>query len=168
MYIFTIYMGDKKKYKTYFAVGFIILITIIIFTFIQIIFKEKFIAPDSQVVEIGSWFFGLTISAMIPGLFYEGGEGYNLVLGRFTKKEKAFMWFILELLIGFLIVSGFVWLSHFLFSNFYQYIHLFVVEWILLLYIWFSKRSNYKFPWFYTIVINLILITGGYFIYTFY
>lgn len=161
-------MKKSKKDKTHFVVQFIILITVIIFTAIQIIFKEKFISADSQIVSIGSWFFGLTVSAMIPGLIYKGGKGYNLVLGRFTEKEKAFGWFILELLVVFLIVGGLVWLSHFLFSSFYQYTHLLIIEWILLLYIWFSKKSSYKFPWFYTIVTNIILIIAGYFIYGFY
>ena len=161
-------MSNKKKYETYFAVEFIILVFVVVFTFIQIFFKTEFIGPESQIVNIGSWFFGLTISAMIPGLVYKGGEGYNLVFNRFTKKEKAFMWFIIELIIGFLIISGLIWSSHFLFSNFYQYVHLFLIEWILIVYIWFSQRSDYKFPWFYTIVTNLILFAGGYFIYRFY
>jgi len=149
-------------------VEFIILVTSVVFTFIEIWFKDQFVSPTSWIVGFGSFVFGLTVSAMIPGIFYKGGEGYNLVLDRFTKKEKAFGWFLLELLIGFGIVAGLLWTSNYLFKTFYNYVYLMIIEWLLLVYIWFSNRSKYKFPWFYTVVTNIILVGCGYIIYALY
>ncbi|MFA6023517.1 MAG: hypothetical protein WC781_05505 [Candidatus Pacearchaeota archaeon] len=159
---------SRDNYKTYWIVELCILVATSIFTFVQIIFKQEFVSSTSQIISIGSWFFGLTVAAMIPGIFYKGGEGYNLVFGKFTHKENAFLWFLLELVVALLIAAGLVWIVNYLFELFYNYIHLIIVEWVLMVYIWFSNRSDYNFPWFYTIITNLILIANGYFIFRFY
>ncbi|RLG24385.1 hypothetical protein DRN76_04090 [Methanosarcinales archaeon] len=57
-------------------------------------------------VTFSVWFFTLTISAMMPGIFYEGGKGYSKIFGShlFSTKEKGFVFFLLELVVGFFLV----------------------------------------------------------------
>jgi len=43
---------------------------------------------------------------MMPGIFYEGGKGYSKIFGShlFSTKEKGFVFFLLELVVGFFLV----------------------------------------------------------------
>lgn len=112
---------------------------------------------------VASWFFGLTASGILK---------YLLSVKRFENKpytvferEKNFIKFLLKIIFLFLVTSLAMWLIKILFQKFFYFTHLFLVEWLLIVYIWFCIENKYKFPWFYTIILNIILSINAYYIY---
>jgi hypothetical protein len=158
-------MSKKDKIK-WFTEGVIFLILSIYILFLWL-FKEATISHIDVLVPFSVWFFTLTIGAMIPGIIYEGGKGYSKIFGShlFTTKEKGFVFFLLELIVGFFLVLLFGLFLSWALPLIKKYLVLIFVEWVLLVYVWFTRMRKYKFPWFYTIITNLIIIFWGVIIY---
>ncbi len=129
--------------------------------------KTSVLTHISALINFSVWFFTLTISAILPGIFYEGGKGYSKIFGShlFSTKEKGFVFFLLELVVGFFLVLLFGLFLNSTLPVIKEYLILLFIEWILLVYIWFCRMREYKFPWFYTILTNIVLIFWGSIIY---
>jgi len=129
--------------------------------------KDVVITHIDMLVPFSVWFITLTIGAMIPGIIYEGGKGYSKIFGSnlFTTKEKGFVFFLLELVVGFFLVLLFGLFLNWVLPLIKVYIVLIFVEWVLFVYIWFCRMRKYRFPWFYTITTNLIIFFWGFMIY---
>lgn len=155
-----------KKYKAYLITFVVILVIISSITILEIVYKSSLsrIKPLMlNIMMVASWFFGLTASGIIKDF---------LSLKRFENKpypvferEKNFMKFLLKIIFLFLTTSLAIWVMKALFQSFFYFVHLFFVEWLLIVYIWFCIENKYKFPWVYTTTINLILLINAYYIY---
>lgn len=162
-------MKQNNKLKSQVSIELAILIIIGIFVLLQWLMKEQFLNTIYPLLNIITWFFMLTISAMIPGIIYEGGKGWSKILGEgiITTKEKGFVFYLLNLILIFSLVLFFGlflnWVLHFL----VKYLILIFVEWIIIVYIWFCIYHEYRFPWSYTIITNSILIFYAIIIYKF-
>ncbi|MBM3200714.1 hypothetical protein FJZ53_07275 [Candidatus Woesearchaeota archaeon] len=153
------------KYKPYLIIILAVLITVSLITILEIIYKQSLsnIKPLMlNIMMVASWFFGLTISGIIRHL---------LSIKQFQNKpylvferEKNFIRFLIKIVLLFLATSLAIWLTKMLFQHFFYFIHLLLVEWLLIVYIWFCVENKYKFPWFFTVVINLILLANAYII----
>jgi len=147
----------------------------VIFTIVGIyvlllwLFQESVLSHIDVLINFSVWFFTLTIGSMIPGILFEGGKGYSKIFGShlFTTKEKGFVFFLLELVLGFFLLILFGLTLNWILPLVKKYLILIFVEWVLLVYIWFSRMRSYKFPWFYTLITNLILLFWGSVIYFF-
>lgn len=154
-------MSHKKssKIKVYFYTELIVFIILTINFAIMYFFADKILPIISESSAIFSWFFTLTLGAMIPGIIYKGGDGYSkLTKGGFITKEKGFLFLFLDLIIITIIIfiSGFVFNWIFLFVT--KYIILILIEWILLFYVTYTRIRDYTFPTFYFLVTNIIII----------
>lgn len=159
----------NNKLKLQVSIELAILIIIGIFVLLQWLMKEQFLNTIYPFLNIITWFFTLTISAMIPGIIYEGGKGWSKILdeGIFTTKERGFVFYLLNLILIAILVLLFGiflnWILYFL----VKYLILISVEWIIIVYIWFCRDHEYTFPWSYTIITNLILIFYAIILYKF-
>jgi len=130
---------------------------------------EKVIQKVDVLIRFTVWFLTLTIPAMLPGLIYEGGKGYSKILqsNLISTKEKGYLFFLLEIVVGFFLVLLFGLLLDWFLPTIKKYLVLIFIEWLLLLYIVFSKARKYKFPWAYFLFTNIIVIFWWFIIYKF-
>ncbi len=150
-----------------------IITTSIIFLIIGIYLLLLWIIPEfifngiKNMLPFFNWFFGLTLAPIIPGILYKGGKGYNKIFGSnlFQKKEKGFLYFFLDLLIGFFIVAVSIFLISIALPLIIKYVILIFIFWILLFYIWFNRYNKYKFPHYYFWTTLILIIVGGIIIY---
>ncbi len=155
-----------KKYKAYLIMFVVILVIVSLVTVLELVYKSSLskIKPLMlNIMMVASWFFGLTASGIIKDfLSVKHFENKSYLV---FEREKNFMKFLLKIILLFLVMSLAMLLIKALFQAFFYFVHLFFVEWLLIVYIWFCIENKYKFPWFYTITINLILLINAYYIY---
>jgi len=136
-------------------------------TIVQIVFKGKFVAFVEPFVGGISFVIAISVAAVLPGIAFKGEEWYvRLFKGTFSR-EKGFLIFLIE--IG--IALGVAIAAHQLIIKFLpqviNYVWILVVEWFVLLYVWFVRIKHYGFPWFYVIATNVILAVFAYVTYRF-
>jgi len=160
-------MGKNSKEKIKWWTEFVIFFITGVYVLLLWLIKDTIVSHINVLLTFSVWFFTLTIGAMIPGIVYEGGKGYSKIFGNhlFSTKEKGFVFFLLELVVGFFLVLLFGLFLNWALPIVKEYLILIFVEWILLVYIWFCRIRKYKFPWFYTLITNLILILWSLIIY---
>lgn len=155
-----------KKYKAYLIMFIVILVIVGSVTVLELVYKSSLsrIKPLMlNIMMVASWFFGLTASGIIKdflSLKHFQNKPYPVF-----EREKNFLKFLLKIIFLFLVTSLAIWLIKILFQSFFYFVHLFFVEWLIIVYIWFCIENKYKFPWVYTITINLILLINAYYIY---
>lgn len=159
---------EKTKLKIYLWTFAICFIFLGIYFLTLLFFKDFILEQINKSSNFIAWFFTLTLGAMIPGLIYKGGDGYSkLIKGKFIIKEKGFAYHFLDTFLVTLIILLSGLLFSWLFGFILEYALIILIVWTLIFYITYCRKHDYKFPWLYFIVINLINLFWGFMIYRF-
>ena len=163
---------DDTEYRTYrmhFKIAIVILIVSGAITALEIAYKIRLLESRQPLAMLGyiavgtSWFFGLTVSGILKRLLIRNKDSYNHE--GYLRKEKQFLGFLFTIIFMFFVTTAVIGGSKWLFDRLFPFMHLVLIEWVLIIYIWFCLEKKYKFPWFYAISTNMILLANAYCIY---
>ena len=150
-----------------FKIELIFLVILTALTIVQFFFKETFLSLVEPLINKLMFMIAASVGATLPGLIYRTGEWYTRVIkGENTRvRERAFFVFLIETGLAVLLAITLQRLLLTLFPEFIKYIWLILLEWFLIVYLWFTRIKKYSFPWFYVIATNVIIILFGFITY---
>ena len=159
----------SSSFSVKFKIELGMLVILAVLTILLFIFKGAFINALEPVVRKLSFVIAASVAAILPGIVYKGGEWYlKFFRGDSLKtREKSFLIFILELGVAIILAIIAQRIIVNLFPQFIKYVWILLVEWFLLLYVWFIRVKRLGFPWFYVIATNVILAVFAYITYTY-
>jgi hypothetical protein len=158
-----------SSFGTRFKVEVAMLIALAVLTAAQIFFKDKFVSLVEPFVGGISFVIAASIAAVLPGIAYKSEEWYvKLFTGeQFSTREKRFIVFLIEVGVALALAVVAQQLIIKFLPQFIKYAWVLLVEWLLLLYVFFTRIKHYGFPWFYLIATNIILAVFAYVTYRF-
>lgn len=149
---------DEKSRKQFVIIEFIIFAFLAIVTLIEVFSFPFFNNVFNFLKEPVSWFFGLTIGAVIPKWINPLKEKFNkAVLGKIVSQE-SFIFFILNLVImTFVILYVKKW-SLSLLVIFPTFFHVLFVQWMIIVYMWHKFSNQYEIEWRYVIATEVFAL----------
>ena len=160
---------EYRTYRMYLIIAVVILLVSGAITVLEIAYKIRLLESRQPLAILGyiavgtAWFFGLTISGILKRLVFWERTNYNAE--GYLRKEKQFLGFLFTIIFMFFITSLVIGGSRWLFDRLLPFMHLVLIEWVLIIYIWFCLEKKYRFPWFYAISTNMIVLANAYCIY---
>jgi hypothetical protein len=147
-------MDEHEKFMTFETVIFI---SLLIITTLEIIFPKNFAEFFLRVNDYTSWILGLTVGLVIPDMI-------SRIKSKLEKKtiipqvSDSFTLFIANAAILTFIValSRGVVLSFL--NGYYEFFHLILTQWIILVYLWFKLANGFKISTRYVIATELMLV----------
>lgn len=128
-----------------------------VFTLLEIFdylfFKEIFM----RMSEYLSWFLGLTVATVVPDWIYKVKYKIDRIMGRFLPNER-FVFFFMNLIFMTVTVVLAKQLSIFFMKRYFEFFHIIITQWLVVVYIWFKFVHDFKINKRYVITAEILVV----------
>lgn len=147
-------IDENKKFLVIEAAIFTFLAA---FTLLEIFdylfFKELFM----RMSEYLSWFLGLTVATVVPDWISMVKYRIDRMMGRFLPNER-FVFFFMNLIFMTVTVALAKQLAIFFMKRYFEFFHIIITQWLVVVYIWFKFVHDFKINLRYVIAAEILVI----------
>lgn len=149
---------QDDKFKIYaVALFFFLGLVTILEIFNKHIFAELFLRMSSNI----SWILGLTVGMVVPDILLRIRShtiGKHITKRFFPETDERFLLFLANAAILTFIVSLARGIVVVFLTDYYEYFHLIIIQWFVLVYLWFKFINGFKTEWKYVLATEITLI----------
>lgn len=121
--------------------------------FDYLFFKELFM----RMSEYLSWFLGLTVATVVPDWISMVKYRIDKIMGRFLLNER-FVFFFMNLIFMTVTVALAKQLAIFFMKRYFEFFHIIITQWLVVVYIWFKFVHDFKIHLRYVIAAEILVI----------